>query len=211
MSIDKCQARLLIADDHALIRDTVSFALEEEGAYQIEHAGSFESAKQKIADCDIALVDIGMPDGNGLSSVIEVIKLAPKTKVLVFSQQASLAFIKSCIENGAVGYVPKSLSLSSFKEVLQFVMSGNVYIPVSMLILEAENSADDKAKQYGLSKRELEVLKTVAGGKINKVVASELNVAEVTVKAHMKSVLSKLGVANRTQAVLRAKDIGMIH
>ena len=207
--------RIAVADDHPLFRDAVRLALEDLGTKEpldvIEAASAGEA--MEIADTrddlDLLLLDLRMPGMNGLSGLIDLRRRHPALPIAVISAADDPKVIKDCLTFGAMGFIPKSYARSAITTAIQDVLDGRLHIPSAV-----EDLADDQHVETSvtegikaLTPQQLRVLQAIAKGQPNKVIAFELGIAEKTVKAHVTVILKKLGVSNRTQAVLAAKNI----
>jgi DNA-binding NarL/FixJ family response regulator len=213
---------VLIADDHALFRYGISLALE--GLYKdvtILQASSAEEAHRmahETVGLDLILLDLMMPGLNGIADLKKYIETLPKVPVVVVSGSRQRSTIRSAIEAGARGYILKSSNGEILKHVLPLVLSGELYIPAQAVAAEElvgvgagefeasplEESSDFNPDFKSLTPRETQVLKLLTLGYSNKEIARSLGMLEGTVKVHVKSIMKKLGVNNRTQAAIAA-------
>lgn len=210
---------ILIADDHPLFRAAlreVIVGMSDE--HEILEAGTLDEARKLVVeepdrDLDLILLDLQMPGSNGYSGLIELRNIAPSVPIVVVSAATSKGVIRDSITYGALGFIPKSLSRDEIREGMARVISGGLYIPAEETATDAGSRlaggsvrAGDQ-RQPALTQGELRVLKLLAKGKSNKVIAYELDIRESTVKAHITAILRKLKVHSRTQAVLAAQDL----
>ncbi len=211
---------VLIADDHALFRYGISLALE--GLYgkdvTILQASSAEETRRvahEAAHLDLILLDLMMPGLNGISDLKKFIESLPPIPVVVVSGSRQRSTIRAAIECGARGYVLKSSNGEILKHVLPLVLSGELYIPAQAVAAEENSDAfegsplleeggDFNPDFKSLTPRETQVLKLLTLGYSNKEIARSLGMLEGTVKVHVKSIMKKLGVNNRTQAAIAA-------
>jgi DNA-binding NarL/FixJ family response regulator len=214
--------KILIVDDHTLIRDALQGLLKKakRGATVLE-ASTRRQAMEIIADhADIGLVllDLNLPDSDGLSILAELRERHPAMAIVVISAIQERAKVMKALDLGAAGYIPKSARREVMLSALQLVFAGGVYIPPEVLTHEepAQSVAipqrNDRPivspSEIGLSGRQLEVLAQLMQGKNNKVICRTLGLAEPTVKNHITAILKALKVTNRTQAVIAVNELG---
>ncbi|MFK7842857.1 MAG: response regulator [Sphingorhabdus sp.] len=198
---------ILLADDHDLVRDTIAAFLETVEGFKVLTAPNFDAALEMMRgldSIDLLILDYNMPGMNGLEGLERARRAYPATKVALMSGVANRDVAHSAMEKGANGFVPKSLTAASLVNAIKFILSGERYLPFDFGSSSSEtNPAENFAN---LSKRELQTLEQLCIGLSNKEIARNLLIQEVTVKLHVKNLLAKLGVANRTQAALMAKE-----
>lgn len=210
---------VLIADDHALFRYGISLALEslygkDVTILQASTAEETRRIAHETQNLDLILLDLMMPGLNGIADLKKFIDTLPPIPVVIVSGSRQRATIRSAIECGARGYVLKSSNGEILKHVLPLVLSGELYVPAQAVATEdlgeqAEGSPLDEAGDFNpdfksLTPRETQVLKLLTLGYSNKEIARSLGMLEGTVKVHVKSIMKKLGVNNRTQAAIAA-------
>lgn len=198
---------ILIADDHDLVRDTIAAYLEASGEFKVLTASTLDDAMGKMGGLDaidLLILDYHMPGMNGLAGLEKARKAFPVTKVAMLSGVANRDVANRAMEQGADGFIPKSLSAASMVNAIRFVLAGERYYPFDFGTANAASTTP--ATFSDLSDREMQTLEQLCIGLSNKEIARNLGIAEVTVKLHVKNVLSKLGVTNRTQAALLAKE-----
>jgi DNA-binding NarL/FixJ family response regulator len=201
---------ILIADDHDLVRDTIAAYLEKSGEFSVRLAGSLDAAADVLKGdlpIDLAVLDYNMPGMNGLTGMAGLIARYPHCKFALMSGIATADVAHAAMEQGAQGFLPKSVPASSMLNAIRFMLAGERYFPVGFSSATPANA--EPASFMGLSGREMETLRHLCEGQSNKEIARDLGVQEVTVKLHVKNVLAKLGVSNRTQAALMAKEQGV--
>lgn len=212
--------KVLIADDHALFRYGISLALES--LYKdvtILQASSAEEAShmaKETSSLDLILLDLMMPGLNGIAELKNYIDSLPKVPIVVVSGSRQRSTIRAAIEAGARGYILKSSNGEILKHVLPLVLSGELYVPAQAVANEdstpggefeaspLEENSDFNPDFKSLTPRETQVLKLLTLGYSNKEIARSLGMLEGTVKVHVKSIMKKLGVNNRTQAAIAA-------
>ena len=202
--------KILIADDHDLLRDTLVMFLETQGDIQTTCAKDLPeavSALKQDASYDLVLLDFNMPGMNGLDGLEHVLRTYPGVKGGLMSGVATRAIAEKALAQGASGFLPKTLTAKSLVNAVKFMAMGEQYAPLEFMTAEEDVPANELAEK--LSKRELQVLQGLTEGKSNKEIARDLDVQEPTVKLHMKTLYRKIGASNRTQAALLARDAGL--
>jgi DNA-binding NarL/FixJ family response regulator len=212
--------RALVVDDHPLMATAVSTALNATRRFQeIETASSLLEAVQcleKNPAFSLAVLDMHLADTDGRESLLRMRESFPDVPILVFSANDSLDHITMAFECGARGYVTKSSPMSVLNHAIELVLEGSSYVPpqaVSLLGFPAPAErapARTGAPQLNLSGRQQQVFRLLLQGMPNKVIASRLSMAEGTAKAHLNTVFRVLGVRTRVEAILRARELGLI-
>ena len=195
--------RILIADDHDLVRETIAAFLESEGisdVVSVEDLNGAVRAVQATGSFDLVLFDLNMAGMNGLEGLSRMIELNESRPVALISGDSSSRVAKKAIEAGAAGFIPKTLGAKSMASALKYMASGETFLPY-------EHLKEAEAKTVGnLTERETDVLRGLYDGLSNKEIARELDLQEVTIKLHVKTLCRKLGARNRTQAAMIARD-----
>lgn len=206
----KMAIKIMIADDHSMIREGLKSLLELEGDIQVvaeAEDGVDCLEKLKICTPDVLLLDINMPRKNGLE-VLQTLKSSKsKVKVLVLTVHNEVEYLMKAVDIGVDGYILKDSESAELKRAIFSIVEGENYIQPSLI--PALNSKmieknRDEGKIESLTKRELEVLKLLAVGMYNKEVAEKLNISERTVKNHVSNIFKKIEVTDRTQAAVFA-------
>lgn len=202
--------KIMIADDHILMREGIRQLLEFDGNVEIiAEASSGIECLEKVFSInpDILLLDINMPEKNGLDVLREIKKTDLNIKTLILTVHNELEYLMSALDSGADGYIMKDSEFSELKRAIFLIMKGEKYIQPSLLPelnLRLANRNNDKEKLIDLTKREKEILIKVANGLSNKEIATNLSISERTVKNHIFNLFKKIGVSDRTQAAVFA-------
>jgi len=204
-TIENAGMRLLIADDHGLIRDMFAELVKElTGDPQIYHAGTLPQALElaRATDAlDLILLDLRMPGMNGLAGLNAMREARPEVAIVVMSGDADPETMRDALQAGAAGFIPKTMRAAPMLSALRLVLSGGRYIP-EQVIQEMDKSPLRQVPGFeALSLRELDVLRHLVRGQTNKEIGRELELNDVTIGLHLSSIYRKLGVKSRTQAV----------
>lgn len=200
--------RVLVVDDHPLMVAGIAGEINAQSdMVVVAQAMDGEDAltQYRRHRPDVTLMDVRMPKINGIEAIIAIRKEFPKARIIVLTTAIGDVQALRAFKEGAVGYLLKNLVRKELTETIRAIHAGMRRIPPDVAQQLAEHAADD-----AITARELDVLRMVARGKANKIIASDLNIAEHTVKNHMKSILSKLGADDRTGAVVIAARRGYI-
>jgi DNA-binding NarL/FixJ family response regulator len=200
--------RILTVDDHQLLREGIAAVLD--GQPDMTLVGQASNGAEAIESFrrhrpDITLMDLRMPDMSGIEAIGVIRAEFPNARIIVLTTYAGDAQAAAALKAGAAGYLLKNLVRKELIETIRLVHSGKRRVPSEIAAQIAEHVADDT-----LSEREIEVLRCVAAGKSNKLIAVELAISEGTVKSHMKSILPKLEASDRTHAVMIALRRGIL-
>lgn len=202
--------KVMIADDHSMIREGLKQLLELEGEFEvIEEACDGEECIEKLKSVtpDILLLDINMPKMNGLEVLQKMKEMKWQTKVLVLTVHNEVEYLLKAVDIGVNGYLLKDSESVELKKAILSVVNGEDYIQPSLIPLLNAKMIDrnkDNEKLEKLTKRELQVLKLLSIGKLNRQVAEELDISERTVKNHVSNIFKKIDVKDRTQAAVFA-------
>ena len=205
--------RVLIADDHALVRDGLRTVLVVAfDACELFEASSIDEVIATIereGDFDLVLLDLNMPGSKGLSGLAQLRDRFPSIPVVIVSGSSDRGLVRAAIEGGASGFVSKSMKRSAIVDALRLVLAGEVFIPEQFEEASEESieEADIGRRIDTLTPQQKVVLQLLVAGQLNKQIAYELDVSMTTVKAHVSAILAKLKVFSRTQAVILANKI----
>jgi len=202
------QIRILTVDDHPVLREGIAaiLATEPDMALVAEANNGREAIEQfRTHRPDVTLMDLQMPVMSGSEAIVAIREEFPDARIIVLTTYSGDAQADRAFKAGAYGYLLKSMLRKELIETIRTVHGGKKRIPPEIAVELAEHHADD-----ALSERELEVLREVASGNANKIIADHLEISEETVKAHMRKILSKLGANDRTHAVAIALKRGII-
>lgn len=207
--------RILLADDHDLVRDALKSYLErEDDGVEVLTANSVPSALDVLAEAgrvDIVILDFRMPGMNGLDGLARTREAAGETPIAIMSGSASRDDIQDAMANGAAGFLPKTLSGRSLLGAIRLILTGERFFPASTFSGTEIPGMDvsEESVPVNFTRRERDVLAYLFKGHSNKEIARALDLQEVTVKLHVRGLCRKLNAKNRTQAVLNARDLGI--
>ena len=216
---------IILVDDHQLFRDGVKRILEMEGDFRIVGEGSDGADAIRLAgdlQPDVVLMDINMPNINGVTAAEDVVTVSPKSRVIILSIHDDEGYVYRTLRNGASGYLLKDMGTTDLVEAVRVVARGGAYIhpKVTGKLIDEFRRLSEQEEMYertpisdesisvdptlidSLTRREREVLQLMAEGKSNRAIGEFLFISEKTVKNHVSSILQKLNVQDRTQAVV---------
>ncbi len=199
--------KILLADDHDLVREAIAAFLVNEGEAEVVMSGSLPEAINEVKQkgpFDLVLLDYNMPGMNGLDGLRKMISISEERPVALLSGTTTRALAEEAISEGAEGFVPKTLGSKSMISAARFMAAGEIYAPFNLMQKREEQTSDL------LSKRELDVLQGICRGQANKEIARDFNIHEATVKLHAKTLCRKLGARNRTHAAMIARDRNLV-
>ncbi len=206
--------RLLIVDDHPVVRTGLRGMFETDPGFAVvgEAADGAQAIEQVVAtDPDLVLMDLQMPVLDGVGAIARIRQLADPPPVLVLTTYDSDSQILRAVEAGAAGYLLKDAPIETlFAAVRSAVSGGSPLAPSVAARLMHRLAPVPVGGAEALSGRELEVVALVARGASNKEIAHQLHISEATIKTHLAHIFEKLGVADRTSAVTRAIERGLI-
>ena len=202
------QIKILTVDDHPLLRQGIAGVIQGEKDMLVvgEAANGREAIEMfRSRRPDVTLMDLQMPDVNGIDAIVAIRQEHPQARIIVLTTYEGDALARRALKAGVAGYLLKDMIRTELLEAVRSVHIGKRYIPQRIAAELADHYAEDD-----LSEREIEVLREVARGTSNKIIASHLSISEATVKAHMQNILLKLGASDRTHAVSIATTRGFL-
>lgn len=209
MGVVDCM-KVLVADDHEMILDIARMYLAQQVDMLVETACNLAEAVEAFQNngpFDVVVLDYNMPGMDGLNGLKQMVALAGSKPVALITGNPTTSLMNQALDEGAAGIISKSLPIKSLANSIRFIHSGETYIPLHLI----KDDAKRDAVQTGpLSAREMTVLEYLGEGKKNKDIAAELGLSEGTVKMHVMSICKKLEASNRTQAVVNARDSGLL-
>jgi two-component system, NarL family, nitrate/nitrite response regulator NarL len=211
--------KVLIADDHALLRDGLKpFVSKVEDAVSILESCDYPSTHEIMATAkpDLVLLDLRMPGMDGTDGVLRLRRAFPEARIVIVTGWVTRSDVIEAMRLGVVGYLPKSLNGTAMLHALRLILCGVPYFPSEVLVadaapaLAAESSQpNERSPLSALTRREYEILTQLVGGASNKEIAKVLGLTEITIKSHLRNVFRKIGATNRTQAVALALREGV--
>jgi DNA-binding NarL/FixJ family response regulator len=208
--------QVLIADDHPLFRDAlkraVAQALPDASLIEVADVAALHAAVDAHPELELLLLDLQMPGASGFSALVHIRHQHPGLPIVVVSAHEQAAVIRRALAHGASGYIPKSTPAERIVDAVAKVLDGDLWVPDVVRGPGGglrPDEADAAAQIAGLTPQQFRVFSMIADGLLNKQIAYELGVSEATVKAHMTSIMRKLGVSNRTQAALLAGHLAI--
>ncbi|QOY23595.1 response regulator transcription factor [Xanthomonas citri] len=206
---------LLIADDHPLFREALRGAVQRVmpgvELFEADNVDALYSLADAQPDADLLLMDLNMPGAQGFSALVHMRSLHPQLPVVVVSAREEPTVMRRAIDHGAFGFIPKSADSDTIGRALATVLDGERWIPTEAQNLPPTDSEEREVGQRlrDLTPQQFRVLQMLGAGRLNKQIAYDLGVSEATIKAHVTAILRKLGVTNRTQAVLMAGKLAI--
>jgi DNA-binding NarL/FixJ family response regulator len=200
--------RVLTVDDHPILREGIASIIQgEEDMIIVGEASNGREAIDLFGAKrpDVTLMDLQMPDINGIDAITTIRREHPQARIIVLTTYEGDVLARRALKAGVFGYILKDMIRGELLEAIRAVHAGRKYIPQKIAAELAEHYAEDD-----LSAREIEVLREIALGTSNKVIASHLSISEATVKAHIQNILLKLGASDRTHAVNIATTRGFL-
>ena len=222
------RARLLVVDDHAFMRVGIKAILQRDASLEV--VGEAQDGQEALECCrklrpDLILMDVSMPKMDGIEATKKIKAEFPETSVLILTAHTDHRLLMDAVKAGAAGYLLKGGKLSAVLEAIRAVLQGETPLEqeeVMQLLggLAREDSLREKAKapsgsppeslKSTLSSQETEVLRLIAQGKTNRQIAQELLISLSSVKTYVQRIIKKLGVSDRTQASVRAVEMGLL-
>lgn len=206
---------LLIADDHPLFREAlrgaISRAVPNARLREAHNVDALYAMVESEPDADLLMLDLNMPGVHGFSALVHLRAQFPQLPVLMVSAREEPAVMRRALDHGASGFVPKSADAETLARAVAQVLDGDRFIPEAAASAAGVSPGehDVAARLRDLTPQQFRVLQMLGAGRLNKQIAYDLNVSEATIKAHVTAILRKLGVTNRTQAVLMAGKLAV--
>lgn len=207
--------KILVADDHALFRSGLQQLISElDSNIQIIEAENHQQAFEIIqenSDIDIALLDLSMPDSDGLTALAKITQKFPMLPAVVLSASESKQDMIAALKAGAMGFIQKSESGPVILNAIRLVLAGGVYVPPALVDDNHRVLSHSSLESANLSTRQLDIVKYVVEGKSNKEIARELSLSVATVKSHLREIFKLMNVKSRTQAAMKAEKLGIFN
>jgi DNA-binding NarL/FixJ family response regulator len=204
--------KIVHADDHPMFREGLRFFLKLlDPDVKLAEAGNLQAALDRLAlewPVDLLLLDLEMPGMSGVEGFLAIRRRFPTLRVVVVSGVSDASVIRTLLDAGARGFIPKLSSSEQLMEGLRRILGGEVYVPDTLFLPATDSGAGSDGAL--LTSRQLQLLPLLADGLPNKRIADALGVAEGTVKQHLKELFRRLNARNRTQAVNEARRLGLL-
>lgn len=204
--------RILLADDHLMVRQAIKVALAQAGLQAVEEASNGQDAISKCRDLrpDIAVLDISMPLINGIDAAREILRICPATKIVILTVHTQDKYLQESLRLGISGYVVKANTADELVKAIHAVARGDTYISqfVSPVVPNANRTRNGQAEPLGV--RELQVLRLIAEGKSTKEIGHLLSVSEKTVRTHRANIMKKLEVQDTATLVRYSVGHGLL-
>lgn len=200
--------KILLADDHDLVRETIAAFLTAEGFETVLVAATLPEALRLITTSgpfDLVLLDYHMPGMNGFEGLAAAIRLNGEKPVAVLSGAVSRDTAEAAVRAGAIGFMPKTLGARAMVSAMRLMIAGETFLPFGVMSPDTPGEGP-----FNLTRREIEVLRGICEGKSNKEIARDHDLQEVTVKLHVKTLSRKLAAKNRTHAAMIARDNNLL-
>jgi len=209
--------KVIVADDHPLFRTAIKEALQaSQGKTTFLEANSFETLQELVdenQDVDLVLLDLHMPGVSGFAGLVYLCKRYPSVPVVIISANEDPVVIQRALDHGAAGFIPKSSNIKTITSAINDILMGEIWAPVSTQPNLPGKNVSELAlaeRMAQLTPQQFKVLMMVSQGMLNKQIAFDMGISEATVKAHVTAIMNKLGVSNRTQAVLAASKLDVL-
>ncbi|MBR8663166.1 response regulator transcription factor [Bacillus paralicheniformis] len=208
------KVKIIIADDHHIVRKGLLFFFKTKSDFDVvgEASTGIEALDVlRRREADIVLMDLSMPEMDGIEATKRIKKAYPSVKIIALTSYADESYVIPAIQAGASAYQLKDAEPDELVETIRAVYGGRYSLDPSIMshVFHHMSQADEKEKKHQLTKREKDVLLEITKGKSNKEIAASLFISEKTVKTHVSNLLSKLGLSDRTQAALFAVKHGL--
>lgn len=218
VNVKEDAAKILLVEDHASFRQALAFMFEREPEFTVTaQAGSVAEAREAVDGADVAVVDLGLPDGDGIELVEDFSSRKPSISTLVLSASLEPAKFASAVEAGASGVLHKSVSITEIVDAVRRLRAGEALISandmIQMLRMVSRKRQEEMESRQAIDKltrREREVLQALGEGLDSKEIAQKLHITVETERTHMVNILNKLGVHSRLQALVFALRNGVI-
>jgi DNA-binding NarL/FixJ family response regulator len=217
IAVDLSALRVVVADDHALIRGGLALLIEmaTPGAVVLEanNLSQVTEYLEQNESVDLLLLDLNMPGMRGVSDIKAMRNSSPGVPIIIVSVSEDLNSIRNALAAGAMGFIPKSSSPDVTVGAIQLVLAGGVYVPPHVLQLNLShvtdnNVVENKAEgKFGLTPRQIEVLEFLILGKSNQAIADELGLTTGTIKLHVSAIFTRLKVSSRTEAAMKFTEL----
>lgn len=201
---------IMVVDDHALVREGIRSLLDSKQFEVVAEAEDGFQALQKYKEFhpNIVLMDLKMPRKNGMEAARDIMAEDSSSKIVILTVELSEVDLMRAVDMKVKGYLLKTSGSDSLNHALNLVASGESVFPSEALISGMNRRV--QSAEMGLTPREEEILRHIAQGQSNKNIARDLDVTEGTVKVHIKAILKKLDMSNRTQAAIYAYEKGLV-
>jgi len=201
--------KIIIADDHPLFRQALTVMLDShfDNAVILEADSISELAKLLPQEADLLLLDLDIPGGDGFNNLINIRSQYPELGVVIISGFEGAETIKRAMYHGAAGFIPKSTPVPQMIVAIEQVFAGNLWVPNGEYDPQDPSGFEVDDKISSLTPQQHKILLMFADGLLNKQIAAELGVSESTIKSHTSTIFLKLGVSNRTQAVILLNEL----
>lgn len=206
---EPARIRVVSVDDHPLVREGIATLINDQQDMQLVAQGTTgKEAMQRYREQrpDVLLMDVRLPDMNGIDAMISIRSEFPEARVIIVTSSEGDVEMQRALEGGAAGYLVKSMPPQALLEAIRKVHGGKKAIPAEVAARLADHLSDE-----ALTAREIEILQQIAEGNRNRDIAEKLCISEGTVKVHIQHIMGKLGANDRTQAITIAVRRGIIH
>lgn len=213
----ECVMNILIVDDHPLFRhaliQAVRYQFPQVQIIEISTANDLYTHLENQPEPDLILLDLTLPGASGFSALVHLRAYYPFLPVIIVSAYEEVNIIQRAMSHGAMGYIPKSTHPNQIGEAIRHVLDGDIWLPEQMQGHDVMNQAQEEIasaeKIQSLTQQQFRVLMMLAEGMLNKQIGYTLGISEATIKAHVTAIFKKLGVQNRTQAVLMVQALNI--
>lgn len=211
---ERADLKVLIADDHTVIRETLLYFLEQMGGFSVAVAPDFHAALKEVTENapDVVLLDISMPGMDGLNSLTKLRRASEHCNIVLFSGNIAPGLLSRALEIGVKGFISKNMGIRSIANAIRLIGDGDVFVPLQFSQIASSGYTREVAHKTdsSLSPLERDILSKVAIGKTNKEIGWDLQQSEMIVKMHMRTICKKLDAKNRAHAASLARELGLI-